>query len=549
MARRIESSFLNILTYGLTDQIYAVRPVGNRQFVYDFLNKAACIRTTLTEEVVGKNLSDVLSNKEAIYLIEKYQEVVDTNKVVKYRDSYRKDGGTFYSETILTPLYDQSDHIYLIVAAVKDVTDQIQAERELKQIWAELNKSKKRYESLFRNNPDAILSFDFNRVIMNSNPQMADLLNYTSVELKGRQVSTIFDEHSVEGFNQLLTDALNGETKVSRTLLRDKGNKLIHVTVKLSPIVINHEVEGIYAIFHDISAQLKSEQRLYESEERLKVIAENANDLITLLNHQGKIVYASPSHKRIVGFNEQEYVNKIFLYNTHPDDQENLNKIVTKSIKNGKPFTIETRHITNDEDYIWLESKGTPVFDDLGLFKHMVVLSRDITVQKNNQKKLEFDAMHDHLTDLPNRRLFKLHLNKAINNNNQLAVLMADIDDFKRINDSFGHDVGDAVIREFGKRMEQLLTERDIVARLGGDEFIMLVQGQTEKEVIHLAQEIKKRMDEDWKTIKDGLKVTASIGITMNQNSNPFEIMKQADLALYDSKKEGKDGFSIFSQG
>ncbi|SER42393.1 PAS domain S-box-containing protein/diguanylate cyclase (GGDEF) domain-containing protein [Gracilibacillus ureilyticus] len=548
MVKEFGSSFFDILTEGLSDQVYAVRPIGEGQFVYVFFNKAACRKTELTEDVIGKTIQEALAQEHAELLTEKYNQVLATKKVVVYRDSYEKNKETFHSETTLTPLFDEKDGIYLIVAAVKDVTDQLKAEQELKQIWTELFKNKKRYESLFRDNPDAVLSCDLSGYILNCNPQVTELIGYTSVEIKGRPVSELFEEESLENFSENYEWVLHGASKFARLSLKHKEGYFIPVSVKISPIMMNHEVEGIYVIFHDLTDQIESERKLYESEERFRVIAENANDLITLLNHQGKILYASPSYKRIVGFTEEDYVNKIFLYHIHPDDRESYNEIVTTSIKDGKPFTIENRHLTESGEYIWLESKGTPVFDKNKQLKHMVVLSRDISEQKSQQEKLEYDALHDHLTGLPNRRLLRSKLNDVLHSDNHLAIFMLDIDNFKHINDTYGHDAGDAVIVEFGMRIQSSLNDKDTVARMGGDEFILLIVNRSEQEVIQLAEEIKKQMHHEWDIIAENLNVTTSIGITFVENNRESELqlMKQADVALYEAKKKGKDGFCIF---
>ncbi|WP_194287235.1 PAS domain S-box protein [Gracilibacillus oryzae] len=541
---------MNILKYGITDQIYVVRPISDGQFVFEFLNDTVTKIAGFTDKVIGMEVREVFPGEQAGNLVKKYQEVLDTKRAVIFRDGYDLDGTTFYYESTLTPLFDDSNVIYLIVGVVKNVTAEQQAELELKEIWTELNKSKKRYQSLFRDNPEAIISFDLNGTILNCNPETKKLLGYTPVELKGREIMSVLDDDSFDELKRMVNGAFYRKMKLHRLTVRHKNGNLVPVSVKVSPIMINKQVEGIYTIFQDLSEQLESERRLYESEERFRVIAENANDLITLLNHQGKIVYASPSYRRIVGFDEQEYVNKIFLYHIHPDDREDFNQIVTSSIQERKPFTIETRHFTNSGTYIWLESKGTPVFNENHQFKHMVVLSRDITVQKDYHEKLKYDAMHDHLTGLPNRRLFQVHLAEALNSNADLGLLMLDIDDFKSVNDTYGHDIGDAVIVEFGHRIQSLLTNKDIIARLGGDEFIILVADKSLHGLEQLAEQIKAHMEHGWHQIAENLKVTTSIGIAMKQKryESSFALMKKADLALYATKKGGKDGYHIYSK-
>ncbi|GAE94863.1 diguanylate cyclase/phosphodiesterase [Gracilibacillus boraciitolerans JCM 21714] len=166
---------------------------------------------------------------------------------------------------------------------------------------------------------------------------------------------------------------------------------------------------------------------------------------------------------------------------------------------------------------------------------------------------MEHNATHDYLTGLPNRRLFKSKLTERLchPSSDSLAVLMLDIDDFKSINDTFGHDIGDAVIVEFGKKVSQYLGDNDIVARLGGDEFIVLLYSISYAEKAEqFANNIKEVMKKPWGGLEIGnIDVTTSIGITITNsedNKDAFQLMKQADIALYEAKNDGKNGFYIY---
>ncbi|MGP4042011.1 PAS domain S-box protein [Gracilibacillus sp. D59] len=554
MINGMETMFLNILNVGIKDQVYAMKAVNGR-FIYEFVNDAVLEKTDITRTCIGMSVEQVLPSTQASFLIGKYREVLDEKDIVEYADSYSANSKTNYSNTTLTPIIDKQGNVQLIVAVVQDVTKQKEAEQELHQIWNELNKNKKWYQSLFKDNPDAIISFDLEGKIINGNPQVKDVTGYHSVELIGKSINMLLDQQSNEKFDNLILKSHSEQLDSIEIKVKHCSNALIPVTVKITPLILDDKVEGFYAIFHDMTKEKESEKKLQESEERFRIIAENAHDLIVLLNHQGRIIYASPSFKRIVGFSQDEYLDKIFLHNIHPEDQESLHELVTGSIKEGKPFSVQNRHYTNQQSYIWVEANGTPVFDEQGNFKHMVVLARDITIQKEYEEKLEHGAMYDYLTDLPNRRLFTQKLKESLDSlkDNMLAVLMLDLDDFKNINDTYGHDVGDKVIVEFGNRIQQLLSKQDIIARLGGDEFIIMLPNiQSINYAVELSTKIKKAMAEEWVIETNHFYMTTSIGISRidskQLNKDASLLLKQADIALYEAKRNGKNGFYVYQE-
>lgn len=305
----------------------------------------------------------------------------------------------------------------------------------------------------------------------------------------------------------------------------------------------------IVAVVKDITKKVNIYKKLKESEEHFRIIAEHAGDLITLINNKGEIIYTSPSYENILGFDHKEYIGKLFLHNIHPDDRIQVNKRVVHAINNGECFTIAYRQFNNKNQSIWSESHGSPVFDKNNEFKHMVVVTRDIRKQKEYEAKLKYFALHDPLTGLPNRRLFKEHLARALTNFKEkgdgLAVIMLDIDNFKKINDKMGHDIGDEVIIEFGRRIMKSIEDNDSVARLGGDEFVVLLTGIRSKEnILNTVYNIQTAIQKPWDI--NG-QVTTSMGITMasTHNATPFSIFKNADKALYEAKNSGRNTYKF----
>ncbi|HLR07669.1 MAG TPA: sensor domain-containing diguanylate cyclase [Bacillota bacterium] len=288
-----------------------------------------------------------------------------------------------------------------------------------------------------------------------------------------------------------------------------------------------------------------------ESERRFRIIAENSSDLIMLINKHGLITYVSPSCREMLGFKDTNYIGKHFTHHVHPDDKEKMNTDFQSALHNQQNWQAEFRQLHRTNGWLWSELHGTPVFDDKNRFMHMVVLARDITMRKQYEEKLEHIAFYDYLTKLPNRLLFMRRLNEIIEGNDdnadKLAVIMMDIDQFKKYNDNFGHDVGDAIIKEFARRIKLNLRKNALAARLGGDEFVMVLPIVSTEEAAAMAQNIQKTMQGEWQVVEHTFNVTTSMGIAVApvQSSTSHTMLKHADLALYEAKESGRNVYKI----
>jgi len=546
MNKTWNSSLNEILMDGINNLVFVIRVENDSDLVYEYLNRAAMKHTGYYEEIIGKTFKDMYLPEKAKFLFNQYMKVVISKESVLYEDSFfTPSGETIYSETRLTPLFDEERNVKKIVAVVTDITAKKLEEKKKVHFCQQ-------YESLFTHNPDAILTTDINGKIQSGNHAVKSVTGYSPEELIGTSLSCLFIQKEKKLFEELFKQAILGTIGNSVVSVLNASDEEIIVSIKAIPLIIDDKIEGIYCIMRNTSELIGAKNELDLQEKLLQIIGENASDLITLIDNKGEIIYASPSYKDILGIDPNEYIGKLFLHNVHQDFRVKLNQEIIKSISKGEPFRIQVKQYNRNDEAIWFETDGTPTFDKCGHFKYIVVLSRDIQLQKKYEEKLKHYAFHDPLTGLPNRLFFNKHFpkvkEKSQNNNTLIAVGILDLDHFKKVNDQYGHDVGDKVIKEFGNRMNHSTREIDIVARLGGDEFaILFPKIDSIEQVVSFAKNILKAMKHPWKIDGNDLSITTSIGIAIADPDNVTRhiIMKKADSALYHIKDSGRNSFKI----
>ncbi|MED4599376.1 diguanylate cyclase [Paenibacillus validus] len=305
---------------------------------------------------------------------------------------------------------------------------------------------------------------------------------------------------------------------------------------------------GVFMIYFNITNQKKLEQMLRKKEEQYRLIEEHSQDMIKITDIHGKIEYVSPSHQHHTGHCNDEF--DIFHY-LHEDDVIKLKETYREMIQTKDSYVLEIRNKIRNGQWVWYEAACSPILSDEGEVHQILIVSRDITVRKQTMQELEFMAYHDYLTGLYNRRKIKLILDEtleeAVRQNEDFALLIMDIDQFKTINDTYGHDVGDMVLKEFSNRLLNCKREGDFVGRLSGDEFTVIMKN------IHGKQEITafihlflQSLGDPFPVpdLNDGIIVNSSIGYSIysEHGTNMMKLFKHADIALYKAKKKSKKG-------
>jgi len=307
----------------------------------------------------------------------------------------------------------------------------------------------------------------------------------------------------------------------------------------------------------ELSDRRRAEIALRESEERYALAVRGANDGIWDWDLNTQDVYFSPRWKSMLGFAESDIGSDLeeWLKRVHPEDLEHL-KIALRAHIDGTTVHFESEHRMQHRDgsQRWVVSRGLAVRDADGRVHRMAGSLTDITDRKYAEEKLLHDAFFDLLTGLPNRALFMDHLGLAVERakrrkDYQFAVLFLDLDRFKDVNDSLGHSVGDELLIAVARKLESRLRSTDTVARFGGDEFVILLDDiQDVQNAIQVADWILDELSAPFFIKNREVFINTSIGIVHSEigYNRADEILRDADIAMYNAKAHGKGRYVIF---
>nr|WP_239583534.1 EAL domain-containing protein [Metabacillus iocasae] len=291
----------------------------------------------------------------------------------------------------------------------------------------------------------------------------------------------------------------------------------------------------------------QTKKELMEREKWFHSLFYNNIDPVYSLNLEGEFVEVNEATVQVSGYSRHELIGHSFIPYIHPEDLSISLEAFERS-KQGKPQTIEIRIFHQSKSIIYLTVTTTPVVMD-GNVTNIFVIGKDMTAQKAYETTIHEMAYHDPLTNLPNRRLFEKKVNEAMTTHQELAVLYIDLDRFKYVNDTFGHEVGDDLLLTISHLLQTNVNKDALVARLGGDEFTILLPSIHEKEcAIQLAEHILSLLQQSFFIRGHYVHVTPSIGVAFypNDGINSHLLMKHADIAMYEAKKKGRNRCCVY---
>jgi diguanylate cyclase (GGDEF)-like protein/PAS domain S-box-containing protein len=374
------------------------------------------------------------------------------------------------------------------------------------------------------------------------------LFGYTAEEMVGRSIETIVPRERLGEVRMILDTVRRGERvhEFETERVRKDGSR-VGVSISASPVFdADGRVIEAATIERENSGPRSVGHPAFASEERFRMIANGAIDLIFMTDTEGRLAYASPSFRHILGYRPEDLVGIRFLDLVHPEDRADLAQWPENQFSE-----FRARHANGR--WIWLEGTTYSVSSRSG--RRSVCIARDHTTRKEREQELLHRASHDALTNIPNRALFLDRLTHVVERFQRsapdYAVLTLDLDDFKLVNDMLGHLAGDRVLVEFTRRVRECLRPGDTFARLGGDEFAILLEEPGGREGVHgVADRIMRTLETPMAAGGTHWRASASIGAVLGNRefTETEQILARADAAMYQAKNAGKGRFVMLER-
>ncbi|XOV83075.1 MAG: EAL domain-containing protein [bacterium] len=545
-SRATQARFSQVF-HGTPDAILLIRAADT--MVMDFNDGFSRLLGYKREDAIGALEIDLdfwASKTERDAVIERARH---EREVIDYETTLRcADGAIVHVEISLR--YVEIDSELCMLCTGRDITKRISAE-------AALIESEEKFEKVFSQSPDGIVILrGSDGVVTDLNDAMLNRSGYVREEIIGQSIYEMPQLIKAEDM------AAAAETLNSEGVLSNKAVSFITKSGESVPSLISAtivELSGeahIMVIAKDVSKQRITEQRLRSSEERFRGIFENAPIGIMLVDMQGRISQSNRTAADLLAYDEQDmlgiHISRLVPTEDRAGLKEKLNALTIKEINTDR---AERRMICRDGLEIWTNFHVVLQQNSSGDGQYYIVQIADISDIKRSQQRMERMAFYDTLTNLANRRLFHERLDHAIEHSRRSegssALLYLDLDNFKRVNDTLGHQIGDHLLREVATRLQQCVRAEDTVGRTGGDEFtILLAQIGSPTDAGVVAQKILNHLREPIHVSGHPLIVTTSIGITIipGDSIDPNELMRNADLAMYKAKERGRNNYQFYSE-
>ena len=486
------------------------------------------------------------------YLFDAQQGDHFTTKLIRFID---REGLTRSFTATFSPLMQEGE-VAAVFIILQDVTEYIEQEKALRQTSHGL-------ETFTRamNSAADISITDANGRIVSVNDRYVKRVGYTREEIIGQTHQIVNSRyHSPEFFQNLWKTISGGEVWRGEICNRDKFGVTYWNDTTIIPLAdVNGGIVQYLGVYFNISEKKRMMTQLRNVERTFRVITENTNDLIIIMCEDGIISYVSPSYVRLLGYEEEELLGKFYSQLLDEESFQEWNTVLKNLQDNVHEQTVELKLKSKQGDHLWTEGHYNAFFsnDHYGLCQ-IIMVSREITKRKERENKLMFMAYHDSLTNLPNRRYlnkeFPHLLEKAKARYESIAIVYLDGDNFKEVNDVYGHDVGDEFIHQFSKALMRSISLDDLVIRVGGDEFVLVLTNLSRNEELQLEQiqafieRIRNQLHEGWYIDNHFFQPTASMGIAVypKHGEKLEKLVDFADQALCESKTKQKNSYKIY---
>ncbi len=463
-------------------------------------------------------------------------------KIDTYYDAAGQQG---WVSTSKWPLLDHDGSVVGLFGISRDITKRMQLEARLKT-------SEEKFRNIFDLVSDGIELISMDGCIVDMNQIGYERMGYTKDEMIGKKLADFgTPEYANRVPERMDLIKSQGFVRFESARIRKDGSVLpIEVSSRFVEL-------GGQQLFLGISRDI-SERKFAESELRIAATAFEAQEGITVTDVTGRILRVNPAFTRITGYTQEEVEGKNPRVLKSGRHDENFYESMWGSIKSSGAWEGEIWNRRKNGEVYPEYLTITAVRDSKGIVTNYVATFNDITLSKASSEEIKNLAFNDPLTHLPNRRLLMDRLQQAFVSSARYAkigaLLFIDLDNFKTLNDTLGHDVGDLLLQQVAQRLESCVREKDTVARIGGDEFVVIledlsaepIEAATQTEAVGV--KILASLNQNYQLGLHAYRNTPSIGATLfnGHEQTADELFKQADIAMYQAKKAGRNTLRFF---
>ncbi|MDP2848902.1 MAG: EAL domain-containing protein [Humidesulfovibrio sp.] len=438
---------------------------------------------------------------------------------------------------------------YAVVIA-RDVTVRLMIE-------AELNKSRQLFTMFIDNSPALTFAKDAQGRFLFCNPAFARVLNRPISEIVGKTDWELWPEKVANSLNENDSYVLReGQPLLTLETAHHGHGETIHFQTTKFPLMENGKPFAVGGIAVDITRQVQTELALHESEDRHRIVAEYTHGMECWISPTGAMLYVSPSCERITGYPRDYFLSRPLGLEelVHEADLTSWRQFHALSIDDE---SLDYRIHHKNGSLRWVNEVKREVMGGNGGSLGSRISLRDITDRKEMEIQLRHLALHDPLTGLANRTLCLDRIQQAMERSRRrkpscFSVIFLDLDRFKVLNDSLGHAFGDQVLIAVADMLRSSIRSFDTVSRFGGDEFVIILEElASPRETIQAVQRIRQTLRQPFMLGGHEIQLTASLGITLGMQGaeTPADLLRNANVAMHQAKKAGRNRFKAFTQG
>lgn len=416
-----------------------------------------------------------------------------------------------------------------------------------------LHENEQRYRSLFTYHPDAVFSLDEQGVLRSVNEAACTITGVAEEQLIGLHYREFVIPEDIPETDRWFNAAKHGKPQRYETRIRDVTGGLRVLDVTNLPSVVDGRIAGVYGIAKDVTERKHQETQLRILERSAEASA-NGIVIADAVAPDLPLIYVNESFLEMTGYERREVIGHNCRFMNGPETDPEALRLLRNAIAEQREVRATLINYRKDGTPFWNDLFISPVPDETGRVTHFVGIQQDVSVQKAHEENLAHQATHDQLTGLPNRSLLEDRLESTYENAERdgslLAVLYIDLDDFKPVNDTLGHFVGDQLLTTVARRLSGIIAPGDMLAGVGGDEFVILLpQLEESAEALVVAERALRVLDRPHRIDGHDIHVTCSIGIAANDNpiEHSNQLIQHADMAMYLAKREGRNTYHWYT--